>query len=304
MRRPGGREMPAKGSAARTRRRPGTGEVAQDVPAALRGRVCAAIRADALLQPGDRVVVAVSGGSDSMALLALLAELRGRMRLRLTAAHVDHQLREGSTEDARFVESHSRSLGVPVVIERRDVAAACARRGWSIEEGARHVRYDALTAVAVRVSAAAIAVAHTADDQAETVLMRLLRGAGPAGLAAMSPRRPATASADAPAVIRPLLGVWRRELTEYLRARAVPWREDPSNTDRRFLRNRIRHDLLPLLEREYRPNIRAALAQLASQCRAETELVEAALDRQWSRIARPDQRGGYRLRLAAFRRQP
>ena len=197
-------------------------------------RVERTIRRHAMLAGGERVLVAVSGGADSVALLYALAALAPAWRLELHALHVDHGLRAESARDADFVRGLGARLSVPV-----DVATVTVERRGSLEAAARAARYAALAASADRVGAARIALGHTADDQAETVLMRVLRGAGLRGLAAIPPVRDR--------IIRPLIECRRAELVVELHRAGLEWVEDPSNRDPKFLRNRIRHELLPWL---------------------------------------------------------
>jgi tRNA(Ile)-lysidine synthase len=203
---------------------------------------------------GGTVVVGLSGGPDSVALADALARLAPARRLRVVAAHLDHGLRPGSAEDARFCAELAARLGLAFRSSTAHVRAR--RRGGGLEAAGREARYAFLRATARDEGALAIAVAHTRDDQAETVLLRLLRGSGSRGLAAMRPR--------AGDLIRPLLGVSRSEVMSYLAARALPWREDPSNADPAFLRNRVRHELLPYLELRFNRGVRGALARTGS----------------------------------------
>ena len=267
---------------------------------ALLEQVTHAIRRQQLFASGARLVVAVSGGADSVALLHLLSLLHAPWRLTLHVAHLDHGLREHSARDAAFVRVLARRWQLPVTIERRDVAGRCRREGWSLEDGARRLRYQFLADVARRHSASCIALAHTADDQAETVLMRLVRGTGLLGLGAIPARRPLGEHW----VVRPLLEVWREDIVAHLRQAQLAHCEDPSNQDRRFVRNRIRHELLPLLERHYNPNIKGALAQLAEQSRWDYAYLQDAAGRQWRRAARVHPPAQVAMRVAVFRRQP
>jgi tRNA(Ile)-lysidine synthase len=202
-------------------------------------------------------LVAVSGGADSVALLVLLHGLAKRFSWRLTVAHLDHGIRSRAAAggDAAFVAALAKRLKIPCVVGRARVPALARRRGISLEMAAREARYAFLVRTARTVKADVIATAHTADDQVETILLKLLRGAGRGGLSGMAA---ATTVGGIP-LLRPLLEVSRREIESLLREQQIPWREDESNRDPAFLRNRVRHELLPLLERDYNPNIRATL---------------------------------------------
>ena len=264
-------------------------------------RVNRSLAAHQLVRPGDRLVVAVSGGADSLTLLHILHGLRPAWKLRLHVAHLDHGLRPDSEADAEHVRGFADRLNLPCTIERRDVAAACRREGWSVEDGARRVRHGFLLEAARRADAAAIALAHTADDQAETVLMRLLRGAGLLGLGAIPVRRPL----EERWLIRPLLDAWRREVAAYARRHRLAVRDDPMNRDPRFLRSRVRHELLPLIERDYNPNIKNALSHLAEQIRTDYEFLQTQADRRWKRTVKAGQ--GTKILsvpVAVFLRQP
>ena len=267
---------------------------------ALMAHVDGALRAHRLLTRGQRLVVAVSGGADSVALLHILTRLQAPWRLTLSVAHLDHRLRSTSSDDAEFVRSLGAQWRLPSVVESRDVAAQCAQAGWSLEDGARRVRYAFLLEVARRVSAGHIAIAQTADDQAETVLMRLLRGSGLAGLGAIPRERPL----EDITVVRPLLEVWRHQVLAYVERWRLAYRQDPTNRQTRFLRNRIRHELLPLLERDYNPNVKAALTRLAWQSQSDYAYVRGAAARQRRRIMKPLSPHAVALAVAPFLRQP
>lgn len=259
------------------------------------------ITAHRLLTSDARVIVAVSGGTDSVALLHALKTLGPARKLGLHIAHLDHRLRDDSAQDAEFVRSLGARWRIPTTIERQDVGATCDREGWSLEEGARRIRHRFFLETAQRQRADYVALAHTADDQAETVLMRLLRGAGLLGLSAI----PITRELDRGVrLVRPLLEVWRRDLAAYLEAAGLPFREDPTNADRRFTRNRIRHELLPRLERDYNPNIKVSLVQLAEQSRGDYAYLQHAAGRQWKRMVKTAPGCRLAISVSVFLRQP
>ena len=219
-----------------------------------------------LLPRGAKVIVSVSGGADSMALLSVLHQLQSTYRLTLTVAHVNHQLRVGEAiRDALFVERYADKLGLPFHKVDVDVKALKRRTGLSPQHAARQLRHDALQSLSRSLAATHIALGHTADDQAETLLMRLLRGGGPAGLAGMPAKRMP--------FVRPLLGVHRDFILEYLRTTGVPWVEDSSNSNRSYLRNRVRLDLMPTL-REYHPQVTQRLHQVTDMLRADNDVIE------------------------------
>jgi tRNA(Ile)-lysidine synthase len=205
---------------------------------------------------GATVVAGLSGGADSVALLDVLSALAPARGFTVVAAHLDHGLRAASAADAAFCADLCRRMGVAFETTRADVAARARREKGGTEEAARAARYAFLREVKERRRATVIAVAHTLDDQAETFLLRLLRGAGSAGLGAMR-----LLSGD---VVRPMLESTRRDVIAHLEARGLAWREDETNADRSFLRNRTRHELLPYLEQRFNPKVRQALARAAS----------------------------------------
>ncbi len=283
------------------RRAARSGQYQDEDTESLLDRMRHAIVEDDLLRCRARVVVGVSGGPDSVALLHLLTLLQPAFSLTLFVVHVDHRLREESGDDAAFVQRLAERLRLPVTIERRDVRAMIREHGWSPEDGARRVRYQCLSEVARRLSADAIAVGHTADDQAETVLMRLLRGAGLAGLSAIPVKR---LLGNAVWVVRPLLGAWRWEILDHLERAELPYRHDVTNDDLGIVRNRIRHELIPQLEARYNPQIKAALVQVAEQSRCDNAYLQAAAARQWRRLARPLPGGEVVISIHRLLRQP
>jgi len=232
----------------------------------VRGKVLRNIGERALLRPGDRVGVAVSGGADSVALLRVLLELRSELGIVLAVAHFNHGLRgEQAAADEAFVAELATQHGLECFIGHGDVRTHASTNKLTVEAAGRDLRYRWFAETARQHRLDRIATAHTLDDQAETVLLKFLRGAGTRGLAGIYP----IVNREAFRIVRPLLCVSRAEVEEYLSSLAQPWREDESNLDRRFLRNRVRHELLPLLAREYNPNIRQLLADVADLSQAE-----------------------------------
>ncbi|MDD5310607.1 MAG: tRNA lysidine(34) synthetase TilS [Candidatus Omnitrophica bacterium] len=229
-----------------------------------------------LIEKGDRVVVAVSGGPDSTALLLALNGLKLEYGLRLRIAHLDHMFRAaGETKkDREYVSSLSRRLGIPLIFERIDVPAYAKESGLSLEEAAREKRYGFLLKAAKDSGAKKIALGHTMDDQAETVLMRLIRGSGLGGLRGIPPKRPL----DGVLIVRPLIEAWRKEVEEYLKGKGVKPRLDATNFMRKFLRNRIRHELIAVLKK-YNPNIKEVLVRSAQNFSYDYEALSDAVDR-------------------------
>lgn len=250
-------------------------------------RVRATLRDHELLHPGERVLVAVSGGPDSLALLLILAVLRPKHGANLTAAYVDHGIRASSerTADRELVAATAARLDVPFVWTSADLRVAT--HGRSPEEAARLARYIALARLARQEGAATVAAGHTRSDQAETVLLRLLRGSGLHGLAAMTPSAPwpVPVPAYAPRLVRPLLRITRAETEAYCAYHEVTPRRDVENSNPRYTRNRVRHELLPTL-RALNPRIEDALLNLAD----EAATITAALTAQQPAPPSPDAR--------------
>lgn len=239
-----------------------------------------ALRDECTFQPESGksalIIVGVSGGPDSLCLLHALH----RLGLQVAAAHLDHALRAESASEAEHVRRTAERLGVAAVVARRDVAALAQRSRLSIEEAARAARYEFLFRIAVQQGAAAVAVAHTADDQVETVLMHLLRGAGLAGLRGMRFRSLPNPWSEIIPLIRPLLGAWREEILSYVEANGLEPVFDLSNDDPRFYRNRLRREALPYLE-SLNPGFKPRLWQTAALLGDEDDLLAGLAGRAW-----------------------
>lgn len=257
-------------------------------------RVKQTIQRHNMLPPGT-VVVGVSGGADSVALLHILRQLADELGLSLHAAHLNHQIRGADADaDAAFVEALAKEWGVSVVVESADVPGLARSRKLAIEEAARQARYAFLLRVARQVGASAVAVAHHADDQVETVLMHLLRGSGLAGLRGILPVSDLTSlRIGAPEhltggpvrLVRPLLEITKDEILAYCRDKDLPFRFDRSNLDTTYFRNRIRYDLLPVLE-TYNPNVREVLRRTADVAADDYAFLAAQLREAWHRVLR------------------
>ncbi|GAB4468058.1 MAG: tRNA lysidine(34) synthetase TilS [Anaerolineae bacterium] len=248
------------------------------------------------VEPGEVLIAGVSGGADSLALMHLLCTTHHRLAVTPVIVHVNHLLRGAESDaDAEFVAGQAAAWGLPCHIERVDAAAFAARQRLSLEAAARQVRYAALARQAHMHGARWIVVGHHADDQAETVLMHFLRGAGLAGLRGMLPVSPLEIGGEGHLfLLRPLLGVTRAELEAYCAGQGLAPRQDRSNLDTSYTRNRLRHEIMPLLE-QINPGLRTRLVGLASLAAADHEVLEAALGREWSSLAREAGEGFVRL---------
>ena len=309
-----------------------------DDPSKFVARVGACIRRHALLDapaaPGaepERILVGVSGGADSVALLLALRDLgRSGLALALTVAHLHHGLRETTAdEDQSFVENLAKRLGLPCITQRLDVPALAARDSVGVEEAARNARRAFLARAARSAGARKVALGHTADDRAETVLFNVLRGTGLEGLAALPPRAPlpspltklarrvgacpersrgtpaaskrgaspaanfipspsptAGRGGEAIEIIRPLVDLSRAEVLAFLEARGQAWREDETNEDPAYARNRLRREVLPLLRETANPKVDEALGRLADQASDAAVVLADALEAAWRALAR------------------
>src|SRR5512133_976598 len=261
----------------------------------LSARVFNTIREQQLFKPGDTLIIGLSGGADSTALLDLLAN-RPEMPLQLIAAHLNHCLRGAESDaDEEFCRGLAVQYGIPFESRRIDVKADAGTGSLNLEDAGRRARIAFFDDLLTARQAAAVVLAHHADDQAETVLMRLLRGSGTTGLAGMSYR-------NSRGYVRPLLGISRSEIESHLVERGLVWRDDITNLDTTFLRNRIRHELLPLLE-QYNPSVRACLATTASILTAEKDLLDAQTSQAAAQICR-ETAGGTACNINALKLLP
>ncbi|NWF53978.1 MAG: tRNA lysidine(34) synthetase TilS [Syntrophaceae bacterium] len=249
-----------------------------------------------MVQPGDRVVVAVSGGADSVALLHALWEIRNDYHLSLIVAHLDHGLRPEGEKETLWVGKMAGKLGIPFHRDRVDVRSFQKERSLTLQEAARELRYSFLQGVLRKTRAGKIALGHTADDQAESLIIRFLRGSGTRGLSGIPPVREGI-------YIRPLIETWREEVEDYLGARKIAYLTDPSNQSLQYLRNRVRHELIPLLQ-QYNPRIRQNLVQMADLFRAEEEFWTKHLEEKFPGIVRSRRKGTLSLDIPSLVRQP
>ena len=258
-----------------------------------------------MLVPGEAVLVAVSGGPDSIALLHLLMSLTAVLPLHLGIAHLNHGLRgTASDDDAAFVASAAAALNLPCFVKVENVDAYQHRYRLCREEAARSVRYRFLEQIASENGFAKVAVGHHADDNAEQVMINLMRGSGPRGLSGIPPIRPLPSAggrsyrnADRVVLIRPLIAMTREEILAYLGERSIAYVSDDSNNDPTYLRNRVRHHLLPLLKRGYNPRIVAALNRLSAILRSEEQWTDGLAGEAFAALAKAAS-GGRGISLA------
>jgi tRNA(Ile)-lysidine synthase len=254
----------------------------------LQERVFNFIRRQRLLPARQKLVVAVSGGADSVCLLHILASLKEELKLKLHIAHLDHQLRGAeSAADAEYVAGLARKLGIPATIEQREVKGYRKQMRLSLEEAAREVRYRFLADVAGATGARRVAVGHTRDDHIETILMHLIRGAGTRGMRGLQPATDWPSQDGQLIVVRPLLEVSHRETEDYCRRHKLSPKLDAFNLSLSPLRNRIRRQLLPLL-RGYNPAIAEALLRTGRIAGDDIDFLDSETARLWSKVARKD----------------
>jgi len=231
------------------------------------GKIKSTIDKYRLLKKNDRILVGVSGGPDSTALLYALRSLGRGLHLKLFVAHLDHGLRKDSALDACFVSDLALKLKLPLIL-----GSVRVKKCGSLEESARKARFDFLLRAAKKFKTDKIALGHNLDDQAETVLMRILRGTGLQGLGAILPKR----VIEGREIIRPLIEVKRSEIEAYLKRNKIVFRRDATNKQDLFFRNRIRNRLIPLLEKDYNANIKSVLANLAQSAGVDYEYLDVA----------------------------
>lgn len=230
-------------------------------------KVREALRKNGMVAPGETVLVAVSGGADSMALLYSLYWLREEFGIALAIAHLDHGIRPDSAEDLKVVKKAAEDLGLALIYDRVDAPSLAKKKRLNLEEAARRLRREFLFRAAKEVGAQKVALGHTRTDLAETVVLHLLRGAGPAGLRGFLP--------VSPPFIRPLILCLREETRRFCELHAIPFRDDPTNLDKKILRNAVRLELLPWLKR-YNPRAEEALARAAELLAETAEVLEWA----------------------------
>ncbi len=264
----------------------------------IRHRVIRAVHQYRMFEQGDKVLCGVSGGPDSVALVHMLHRLASHFSIHLGIAHLNHRLRgENALTDARFVEDLARALDIPCHSAAGNVAAYRRTHRLSQEDAARRVRYDFFDRTCRKHHYDKTALGHQADDNAEQVLMGLLRGSGKTGLSGIAPLREGR-------YVRPLIGLTRSEILKYLEAEGVAYRTDETNTDIRFLRNRIRHELIPKLKRNYNPNISSNLNRLAELFREEEAWIEGMIAPLYEQCLLRKEKGEVRLSAPALRTLP
>jgi len=234
-----------------------------------------------MISPGDKVLVAVSGGPDSVCLLHILDRLAKEMALSLHILHINHGIRKAeSKREEKFVCSLAERMGLPISVKSLDVPSYARRKRLTMEEAARDMRYNAFESLASQLNAKKIALGHTASDQVETVLMHLLRGSGPQGLSGISPVR----KSGSISIIRPLIEISREEILNYLKENNLTFCLDSSNRRIEYFRNRVRLKLLPLLRKNYNKNIEGALLRLSEILKEENTYWDKVVERVLGKV--------------------
>ncbi|MBM7855985.1 tRNA(Ile)-lysidine synthase [Desulfohalotomaculum tongense] len=263
-----------------------------------RERVLNFIQSHQMINPGELVLVAVSGGADSVALLHMLCNLKEKLNISLHVAHLNHMFRgEESREDARFVKALCQAWQVPCTVAEKDVSQYRKKHRLSSQVAAREVRYNFLEQVAQQQGAGVIALAHHADDQAETVMLNLIRGAGLSGLAGILPVRDSRYR-----YIRPLLEIRRRDIERYCKENGLKYRTDSSNKKTIYLRNKVRMHLMSILEKEYNPEIVSSLGRMAELCREEDRYIDQQVLKLWESVVCGINKNRVELDLKKFNR--
>jgi len=269
----------------------------------LEQRVLRFIQEHHLASGGEKLLVAVSGGPDSVCLLNILVKLQRELTIKLYIAHLNHQLRGAESEaDANYVSDLAHQLGIPAIIDKRDVKSYQAQQRLSLEEAAREVRYSFLAQVAKSIGADRVAVGHTMDDHIETILMHLIRGTGTRGLRGLQPITVWQSGSNSLTIVRPLLTISHQETEDYCRHHQLMPRLDASNLSLSPLRNRIRHQLLPLLE-SYNPRVAEALLRTGHIASDDIAFLDKEIVRLWDEIAQ-EQEGAIFLDKERFDQLP
>jgi len=254
-----------------------------------------------MLQKHDRVLVGLSGGADSVTLMESLLSLKKEYALELFIAHLDHGFRgEESRADSKFCEDLGRKFGIETFCAKIDVPKIVKEKGISPEEAARQERYGLFAKIARNKKIKKIAVGHTRDDQAETVLMRAIRGAGMTGLGGISPVRDMAGFT----VIRPLIDISRKDIEGFVKSSGLEFRHDSTNDDVVFTRNRIRRELIPYIEDKFNPNVKEVLANMAEALRVENEFLEKYAKRKLKSVSKKSKNGEIAIDIKRFKKQP
>lgn len=263
-------------------------------------KIKATIKKYNMLEKGDKVLVGFSGGKDSMTLVHILNSLKKEFNLKIYLAHVNHKFRgKESDADTRFCKNIAERFKLGIVCERIDVPKVVKEKGLSAEEAARQKRYGFFAKVCKKKGIKKIAVGHNKDDQAETVLLRLLRGAGITGLGGMSPVK----EMKGITIIRPLIEISRKEIEDFIEANRLGFRHDSSNDKTVFTRNRIRKELIPYLEKNFNPNIKELLFNMAENLREENNFIEGLAKKNFKSTAKVKKRSVY-ISMKKFKALP